>query len=190
MHFRTETENRFTIEYISLGYGPDDEAAFARALGCEVKTRAGWDGLVVPLETWRRPLRRRDPLLRHFLETQADQILARLPARTGIADDVQRALARSLDARSTRIGTFARQLAMSGQTLQRRLAAEGVSYQQLLEDARREAAARHLADSGLAICEIAYLLGYSEPAPFHRAFKRWYGTTPEMWRQTRRPQPV
>jgi AraC-like DNA-binding protein len=74
---------------------------------------------------------------------------------------------------------------MSPRTLQRRLAEEGVSYQTLLEGARKEAAGRYLADGTLAIGEIAYLLGYSEPAPFHRAFKRWYGTTPEAFRRRR-----
>jgi AraC-like DNA-binding protein len=78
--------------------------------------------------------------------------------------------------------TVARQLAMSGRTLQRRLAAEGVSYQQLLDDTRKEAAGRLLIESTLAIAEVAYLVGYSEPAPFHRAFRRWYGVTPEAFR--------
>ena len=82
------------------------------------------------------------------------------------------------------IDEIARQLAMSGRTLQRRLAAEGVSYQQLLDDARKEAATRYICEPSLSICEIACLVGYSEPAPFHRAFKRWYGVTPDIYRQT------
>jgi AraC-like DNA-binding protein len=57
-----------------------------------------------------------------------------------------------------------------------------VSYQKLLDDARRAAAGRYLAESTLAIGEVAYLLGYSEAAAFHRAFKRWYGATPEAFR--------
>jgi len=39
-------------------------------------------------------------------------------------------------------------------------------------------ALRYLADRNLAVAEIAYLLGFSDPSPFHRAFKRWTGTTP------------
>jgi AraC-like DNA-binding protein len=64
-----------------------------------------------------------------------------------------------------------------------------VSYQELLEDARKEAAERYISQSTLVICEVAYLVGYSEPAPFHRAFKRWYGITPEAFRQKRRITP-
>jgi AraC-like DNA-binding protein len=59
------------------------------------------------------------------------------------------------------------------------LAEEGTSFQKLVDEARREAAGKYLRQSALAIGETAYLLGYSEPAPFHRAFKRWYATTPE-----------
>jgi AraC-like DNA-binding protein len=170
LHFRAETEGRFSAITVSVRHIPDDVQAMARVLGCEVRARL--------------PLRRRDSLLRRLLEAQADQILAQLPERTGLAQQVQRALTRRLDAASTGVDTIARQLAMSSRTLQRRLANEGVSYQQLLDAARKEAARRYLAESSLAIGEVAYLVGYSEPAPFHRAFKRWYGVTPEVFRRT------
>ena len=117
-----------------------------------------------------------------MLEQQATKILARLPTRTGLALEVQRALAPRVTAGETRMSAVARQLGLSERTLHRPLAAEGVSDQELLDGARKEAAARHLTSSTLAIGEIAYLLGYSEPAAFHRAFKRWYAVTPESFR--------
>jgi AraC-like DNA-binding protein len=80
------------------------------------------------------------------------------------------------------MSSMARQFGMSERTLQRRLADEGVSYQELLDEARKQVAGRYLTTSALAIGEVAYLLGYSEPAAFHRAFKRWYATTPEAYR--------
>ena len=125
---------------------------------------------------------RRDPILRRFLEGQADAMLARMPAKTGLAVDVQRALASRVAAGPARMSSIARQFGMSERTLHRRLAADGVSYQELLEEARKAAAGRYLDESSLAIGEIAYLLGYSEPAAFHRAFKRWYGKTPDQFR--------
>jgi AraC-like DNA-binding protein len=184
LHFRTETEGRFTVTALSLRHRPDDVDALARALGCEVRAESSWNGLLIPAESWRLPLRRRDSRLRSFLEAQADQILAQLPRRTGVADRVQKALAGDLSAGSTRIDACARQLAMSGRTLQRRLAGEGLSFQQLVDAARKQAAGRYLAEPTLATSEIAYLVGYSEPAAFHRAFRRWYGTTPETFRKT------
>ena len=74
-------------------------------------------------------------------------------------------------------------LATSQRTLQRRLAAEGVSFQQLQDDVRREAAERLLADRSLAANEIGYLLGFSEPSAFHRACKRWFRATPLEFRK-------
>ena len=184
IHLKAETDGRFAAAAIHFRHTPDDVVAFARILDCEVRPGTSWNGLVVPLESWRLPLRRRDPVLRHVLEAHADDILARLPKRAGLALDVQRALASRVADGNATIDGIARQLAMSGRTLQRRLAAEGVSYQQLLDDARKEAATRYICEPSLSICEIACLVGYSEPAPFHRAFKRWYGVTPDIYRQT------
>ena len=76
-----------------------------------------------------------------------------------------------------------RALARSARSLQRQLAAAGLSYQQVLDNTRREAAHVYLSNPTLSTGEVAYLLGYSEPAAFHRAFKRWHGTTPRMFRE-------
>jgi len=192
LRLRTETDGRFTVTSICFQHTPDDADAFGRTLGCALRPASSWNGLSVPMDSWTLPLRRRDPVLRHVLEAHADAVIARMPTRTGLALDVQRALAARVMGGDTRVVALARELAMSGRTLQRRLAAEGVSYQRLLDDARKEAAGRHLSEPTLAICEVAYLVGYSEPAPFHRAFKRWYGMTPEAFRHTHtdRSQPT
>jgi AraC-like DNA-binding protein len=187
LHLHTETDGRFAAESVSVMHAPDACDSWARVLGCPVQALAPWNGVVMTRAAWSLPLRHGDPVLRGILEARAEDVLSRLPARTGLALEVQRALTSRVTGGDTRIDELARQLAMSGRTLQRRLAAEGVSYQELLDEARKEAAGRYLTDATLAICEVAYLLGYSEPAPFHRAFKRWYGMTPEGYRQ-RRPQ--
>src|SRR4029453_10500709 len=178
LRFRNEADGPFTAA-VSFNHSLDDPIEFERILGCPVTLSAPWSGISLPLEVWRLPLRRRDPILRQVLEGHANEILARLPARTGLALEVQRALTSSVAGGDTRIQSIGRKFAMSARTRQRRLADEGVSYQKLLDDARKGAAGRYVTESTLAIGEIAYLLGYSEPAPFHRAFKRWYGRTPE-----------
>ncbi len=67
--------------------------------------------------------------------------------------------------------------------LQRRLAADGLTYSQLLEEARRNAALRLVEERQLTFAEVASALGYSDPAHFTRAFARWTGTTPRAYRQ-------
>jgi len=181
-HLRDETDGAFAAAGISFQHQPDDVAAFERALGSPVRTQASWNGLTISRSSCRLSLRRRDPVLRKFLEAQADAILASMPARTGVAVDVRRVLASRVTSGAPRMSAIARQLGMSERTLHRRLADAGVSYQELLDEVRKATAGRYLDRSELAISEIAYLLGYSEPAAFHRAFKRWYATTPEHFR--------
>jgi len=182
LHFQHETDGRFAAAALHVQHALDDPVAFERAVGCPVTPNSGWSGISIPLDAWVLPLRRRDPILRQMLEGHANALLARLPARSGVAADAQRTLTSRVAGGDTRIDSIARHIAMSARTLQRKLAEEGTSFQKLLDDARREAAGTYLRESALAIGEIAYLLGYSEPAPFHRAFKRWYATTPEAFR--------
>jgi AraC-like DNA-binding protein len=186
LHFREETEDRFTAADVSFMHRADDPAAVERALGCPVYSSAAWNGVRVSRDAWQVPLRRRDTVLRKLLEVHADEIAARLPRREGIALDVQKALAVHVAGGDSGVEALAREFGMSPRTLQRRLAAEGLSYQALREDARKEAAGRYLVESTLSVNEVAYLVGYSESAPFYRAFKRWYGMTPEAFRQKRR----
>jgi AraC-like DNA-binding protein len=186
LHFRKELAERFVAEGISFQHRPDDPTAFTRTLGCPITCNAMWNGTTLSAAVWHLPLPRRDPLLREMLERHANELLGRLPNRTGVSLEVQRALISRVSGGDTRILAVARQLKMSARTLQRRLADEGVSYQELLDLARKEAASRYLAESTLAIGEVAYLVGFSEPAPFHRAFKRWFGVTPDRFRSQRR----
>ena len=185
LHFTHETDGAFAATRVVFQHPVDDPGAYERALGCPVEPQGSWNGISVSLDAWRLPLRRRDPVLRQLLETQANGILAHQPARTGLAFQVQRALASRVAGGDTSIGALARELAMSGRTLQRRLATEGASYHSLLDEARKAAAGQYLRESTLAIGEIAYLVGYSEPAPFHRAFKRWFGRTPAEVRSSK-----
>lgn len=184
-HFRDETDGRFRLQAASFRHRPDDPRAFAEALGCPLAIERDWDGLEIAPAMWQLPLRRRDPILRGLLERQADAILERLPSRTGVSAQVQHALAARVAAGDTSVAAVSRELAMSSRTLQRRLAEEQTNYQKLLDEARKQAAERYLAEGSLAIGEISYLLGYSEPAAFHRAFRRWYGETPEAFRRRR-----
>jgi AraC-like DNA-binding protein len=76
----------------------------------------------------------------------------------------------------------AQALHLSQRTLQRRLQEEGTSFQQLLDDTRRELAEQYLAQPNLALLEVAYLLGFADPSNFFRAFRRWFDITPGEYR--------
>jgi AraC-like DNA-binding protein len=76
----------------------------------------------------------------------------------------------------------AKRLKISARTLQRRLNDWGVSFEELVDEYRRDLALRLLRRADHSILEIAYSLGYSDPAHFTRAFKRWTGASPRAYR--------
>jgi AraC-like DNA-binding protein len=67
-------------------------------------------------------------------------------------------------------------------TLQRRLAESGTRYDQLLDRERRKQAQHYLVETGLSLSQVTGLLGYAEQSAFHRAFRRWFNTTPKEYR--------
>jgi len=81
----------------------------------------------------------------------------------------------------------AERLAMSKRKLQRRLAAEGTSFQEVLRDTRHELARHDLHRTELPCAEISFLLGYEDPNSSFRAFHDWTGSTPEAARRAQAP---
>ena len=71
---------------------------------------------------------------------------------------------------------------MSGRTLQRRLADEGVSFRTIIQATREKLARHYLTSTQLSYGEVAFLLGFDEPSSFFRAFRDWTGNTPESVR--------
>jgi AraC-like DNA-binding protein len=78
---------------------------------------------------------------------------------------------------------IASMLNVSQRSLQRKLKEQGISFTRLVENTRRELGLQYVRDPQHSFNEIAFLLGFSEPANFSRAFKRWYGKTPTEYRQ-------
>lgn len=114
---------------------------------------------------------------RHLLRTQRATIALRvrellLQQRAGIRPDMS---------------TVARALGLSARSLRRRLAAEGISYSAVANDALVMVAKHFLVDEQRSIQETAYEMGFSDRGAFHRAFKTWTGTTPRAFRTSVRP---
>jgi AraC-like DNA-binding protein len=188
-HMRREAAGPIDVVRVRFVQPPEDPADFAERLRCAVLAPADWNGFDLTRASWSVPLRRRDAALHDLLAGQADAIVSRRKRSESASDELRHALAVRVargDAEAQTLEAVARQLAMSPRKLQRRLADEGSSFQEILAETRREAAERFLAESALSAAEVGYLLGYSEPAAFHRAFKRWYGVTPVAYRRKAR----
>jgi AraC-like DNA-binding protein len=107
------------------------------------------------------------------------------PPETPIRRLVENHVEPLLAAGPVRIEEVARDLGFSRQTLYRRLKAEGMTFEQLLDDLRRRLALRFIRDEGFTVKDAAYRLGFSDPAAFSRAFKRWTGASPSEQRGKR-----
>lgn len=121
-----------------------------------------------------------EPGLRAALE-QCERELAMVQVPSLIAARVQQEL-RLGKAGYPELNALAERLHMSTRTLRRRLQEEGAQYSALLDEARRRDAIRLLANADMDIQRIALLLGYTDPANFTRAFRKWTGQTPTAWR--------
>jgi AraC-like DNA-binding protein len=77
---------------------------------------------------------------------------------------------------------IAARLSVSRQTVYRQLKAEGVTFETVLDELRHKLAVHYLSGQKTSVNETAYLVGFSEPAAFSRAFKRWTGTSPRSLR--------
>lgn len=109
----------------------------------------------------------------------AKAIEGRRAARKSVfRSEVERQLEAMLASGPVRIEQVARALGCGRQTLYRRLKAEGVTFAEILDELRRRLALRFVREQGLSVKESAYRLGFSDPAAFSRAFKRWTGTSP------------
>ena len=158
--------------------------ALERYFGAPVLHEAGEISTEFQTEILERPLPNADPVLGGYLRKQADLLVERVGAPKAVSRECARRIAERLGSGEPSQTSIARQMGMSERTLQRRLQAEGTTFNELLDDARRTIAFSYLADRKLAAYEVSFLLGYAEPATFFRAFKRWTGQTPQQYRST------
>jgi AraC-like DNA-binding protein len=161
---------------------PADSSEHDRILGCPVQFSCGTNVVVLTRATLALPIVTADSGLRALLDRHAEIILARLPNQ-GFMAKARSALADVIRSGSPDLAAMAKRLGTSSRSLQRRLAEEGTRFEDMLDEMRRELALRYLSEPEISLGEIAFLLGYSDPSAFHRAFRRWEGRTPQAHRR-------
>jgi len=126
-------------------------------------------------------LPRRNPYLSEILSAHAEELLKSLESSKTTRGRVESLLLPILHTGDANIDAVARRLALSRQTLFRKLKAEGATFDQILDDLRHKLAIHYLTEKRVPVKEAAYLVGFSEPAAFSRAFKRWTGSSPRVY---------
>jgi AraC-like DNA-binding protein len=162
---------------------PRLDPKLAGYFGNDVAFGAATDEILFPRSAGRTRILGADPYLNRLLLSYCEEALARRTPRGSFRHEVINAVAPLLPHGDATAGVVARRLAVSQRTLARRLAHEGVTFSDLLDELRSDLAARYLAEDALPISQIAWLLGFREPSGFSHAFKRWTGTTPRAARQ-------
>jgi AraC-like DNA-binding protein len=153
-----------------------------RFFGCTPRFSAGESGFTFAASFLERRMRTSDPDLSRILEQHAQRLLAEKPLVETAADRLRTLLMRDGIRARRSLAQSARGLGTSARTLQRWLRLEGTSYRAVVALAKRAAACHLIAEPRIGFEQVAAALGFSEAAPFHRAFKRWTGLTPAAFR--------
>jgi AraC-like DNA-binding protein len=161
------------IQEVHFGHASDkDPSEFRRVFGTpRIVFESSFTGIVFAASYLQTPV------------LNANASLFNLTGTDTLGYRVRKAITEGLKGEEPRLGSIARQLAMSERSIQLKLKEEGLTYQQLLDEVRKEMALSHLQEPYLSTTDIAYLLGFSEPSVFSRAFKKWIGTTPHAYRK-------
>lgn len=116
------------------------------------------------------------------LTAHADDLLQKLESSKSTRARVERLLAPILKSGGVRMEAIASELGVSRQTLFRRLKSENVTFEKVLDELRHKMALHYLHGGKMSVSQTAHLVGFSDPAAFSRAFKRWTGSSPKMQR--------
>jgi AraC-like DNA-binding protein len=160
---------------------PNDARPYEEAFAAPVSFGQLVDGMVLEIAAVESPLPHGNLALARSAEEVLDRYLAQMGGR-GLAVRVMAAMAQGLPSGTLSQEGVARALNVSVRTLQRRLREEGASFRGLLERTRRDLALRYVAAGTMSLGEIAFMLGFSDPSNLTRAFRRWTGASPTVWR--------
>src|SRR5436190_3233888 len=164
--------------------GPAEPAEHRRFFRGPVRFGAGTTSMILSGHDAARAMLGADEALSEIVRRRLDKALAELDLHDvgTFTGRVRRLVVKHLGETAMTPASVARALAVSQRTLSRRLAGEDTAFREILNDVRREVACALLQDRSMSVGDIAFFLQYSEPAAFHRAFRRWTGRTPLEFR--------
>jgi AraC-like DNA-binding protein len=152
---------------------------FAAFLRCDIEFGATVDEIAFAAPIGDMPIVSADPYLNKLLIANCEEALSRRPTKRGpFRSVVENAIVPLLPHGNAQASEIASRCGLSQRTFVRRLTSERLTFSDVLNNLRRDLATQYLADLGLSISQIAWLLGYQEPGAFTNAFKRWTGKTP------------
>lgn len=160
-----------------------ERRAYERAFGVPVKEGGARASLTLEPSFLALPVPRADPELEGYFRVLLERSLPVAPDTPALVASLRSAIRDRLRLGAPTLGDLASELHVGERTLQRRLRALKTSFQEQVDETRKALAADHLRRPELSLAEIAWLLGFAEQASFFRAFRRWFGQTPDAYRR-------
>jgi AraC-like DNA-binding protein len=166
---------------------PPDLREHRRLFGLEIRFESEFNGIVCACADLDRPNPSADPAMARYAQQFLETLAVAQAAQTGSAvQETRQAIYIQLPLGSASIEKIAAGIGVSARTLQRRLDADGVSFADLLDEARRELVLRYLANPANSLTQVAELLGYAQLSSFTRWFTARFGAAPTRWRAASR----
>ncbi|HEV7689739.1 MAG TPA: AraC family transcriptional regulator ligand-binding domain-containing protein [Hyphomonadaceae bacterium] len=157
---------------------PPHRAVHARIFGVPLVFGAGRNAFRVSEDFLNFRLPPSNRYVFGVLSERAEALLKSLEGSRTARGQVESLLMRCLHTGEASMDIIAGKMGVSRQTLLRRLKAEGVTFETVLDELRHRLALHYLSGKRVSVNETAYLVGFSDPASFSRAFKRWTGASP------------
>jgi len=179
---RQGTDGQIAPLRVELARPVKHRALLERYFGCRVRFKADRNALVFRSSDLDRPFVTHNEELLTVIGAHVESELKARKTSLNAGEQVKDALRRSLAGKRPTLQDVARELGLSARTLQRRLTDAGTTFQQLVEETRRELARHYLKQPAVELNEAAFLLGFEDANSFFRAFQDWEGTSPGEWR--------
>jgi AraC-like DNA-binding protein len=167
---------------------PESTAEYERIFRCPVHFSHKDNSLTLDWNIANLPVRMANPILLEHFEKYAQDFMAQMERKDEYIRAVTKIILSELDDENLSIEKVAKEMAISVRTLQNRLDAEGAVFSDLLRDIRARLAKKYIREE-YSVEQITYLLGFSEPSVFRKAFKKWVGITPREYREALRSSP-
>lgn len=170
------------LKNITLGRANIDTDLCARVLEAAAVDSGEFYSLQLKRELMDKPLATADSfLLPRFTEAMQD-LLANMPSND-LVEQVKRRIHVLLGSGDMSEERVAVPMNISPRHLRRKLSQEGTSYEQLVDEVRRDSAIRMISEGQLSLTSIAYELGFLDPSSFTRAFRRWTDMSPTAFKR-------
>ena len=177
---RTDLVKAAYIEFSAPAYFDE----YKKAFNCPVHFNQTENCIKLAPDALDAPMVHRNESLHQYLMEQCELAIGRVALANSYRNKVLKVLGTMLHGKTPSIEEVAQELGMPTWTLRRKLKDEDTSYQNLVDEMRRDVALSYMKNTDLSFGEISYLLGFSTPGAFQRAFKRWAGTTPGEYRKS------